>query len=113
MATARKYRRLKKLPGELKEPRNAYGESFNSIFRTTCLNRWTFESVIEARAVIDQWREEYNTTRPHGSLSGRPPVQFIEDWANGRLEYQLSRKWEMPNFERGPKILGWTAGSYT
>ena len=46
---------------------NAYGESFNSIFRTTCLNRWAFESVREARADIESWRREYNDIRPHGS----------------------------------------------
>ena len=63
---------------------NAYGESFNSIFRTTCLDRWSFESVHEARAVTGQWRHEYNTVRPHGSLGGRSPAQFIEDWPNDR-----------------------------
>ncbi len=57
---------------------NAYNESFNSIFRTTCLDRWAFESVAEAQAVICQWLEEYNTIRPHGSLAGRSPVQFIQ-----------------------------------
>jgi transposase InsO family protein len=65
---------------------NAYGESFNSIFRSTCLDRWAFESVKEARAVIEEWRSEYNTIRPHGSLSGRSPAQFIEDWASARRE---------------------------
>lgn len=33
---------------------NAYGESFNSIFRTTCLDRWAFETVSEARTVTTQ-----------------------------------------------------------
>jgi transposase InsO family protein len=61
---------------------NPFSESFNSIFRITCLDRWEFESVLESRAVIDQWLEEYNTIRPHGSLGGRSPAQFIEDWAN-------------------------------
>ncbi len=60
---------------------NAYNESFNSIFRITCLDRWAFESVGEARAVTDQWLSEYNTIRPHGSLNGRAPAQFIEDWS--------------------------------
>ena len=63
---------------------NAYCESFNSIVRTTCLNRWAFESVVEARAVIAQWLDEYNTVRPHGSLKGRSPSQFIEDWEDDR-----------------------------
>lgn len=65
---------------------NAFGESFNSIFRTTCLDQWAFESVQEARAVTEHWREEYNTIRPHGSLDGRSPAQFTEDWANDRRE---------------------------
>jgi transposase InsO family protein len=47
---------------------NAYNESFNSIFRTTCLDRWLFSSMTEARVVIEQWLEEYNTIRPHGSF---------------------------------------------
>ena len=71
---------------------NAYGESFNSIFRSTCLNRWAFESVMEARAVIAEWRLEYNTIRPHGSLSGRSPAQFIEDWADERREILNQQK---------------------
>ena len=36
--------------------------------------------------VIDQWLEEYNTIRPHGSLGGRSPAQFIMDWADARSE---------------------------
>ena len=71
---------------------NAYGESFNSIFRTTCLDRWAFESINEARAVIEQWQEEYNTIRPHGSLSGRSPAQFIEDWANAHRSTSTKQK---------------------
>lgn len=65
---------------------NAYGESFNSIFRTTCLNRWAFESVREACAVIESCRGEYNDIRPHGSLRGRSPAQFMKDWAGDRWE---------------------------
>jgi len=60
---------------------NGYCESFNSILRTACLNRWVFESVIESRAVIGQWLEEDNDILPHGSLNGRTLAQFIEDWA--------------------------------
>jgi transposase InsO family protein len=67
---------------------NAFNESFNSIFRTTCLNRWDFESVTESRAVTDQWLDEYNTVRPHGSLGGRSPAQFIEDWVNAHSQNQ-------------------------
>ena len=60
---------------------NAYNESFNSIFRTTCLDRWLFRSLTEARVVIKQWLDEYNTVRPHGSLGGLSPEQFLQLWA--------------------------------
>jgi putative transposase len=53
---------------------NAYNESFNSIFRTPCVDRWIFASVSEAHAVIRQWLEAYNTLRAHGSLAKRSPV---------------------------------------
>jgi putative transposase len=59
---------------------NAYNESFNSIFRTTCLDRWLFCSMMEARIVINQWLEEYNMVRPHGALDGMNPEQFLKRW---------------------------------
>lgn len=59
---------------------NAYGESFNSIFRDDCLNRWEFHSPREARRIIEPWLDKYNTYRPHGSLRGLPPNLFLEMW---------------------------------
>jgi transposase InsO family protein len=67
---------------------NAYCESFNSIFRTTCLDRWLFSSMTEARVVIGQWLEEYNTVRPHGSLRGMNPEQFLQCWTEGNVNQQ-------------------------
>ena len=67
---------------------NAYNESFNSIFRITCLDRWLFGSMTEARVVIRQWLEEYNTIRPHGSLGGMNPEQFLQRWTEGNLNQQ-------------------------
>jgi len=59
---------------------NGYGESFNSIFRDDCLNRWEFYSVREAQIVINLWLEKYNDYRPHGSLNGITPNMFLEKW---------------------------------
>ena len=67
---------------------NAFCESFNSIFRTTCLDRWLFGSMTEARVVINQWLEEYNTIRPHGSLGGMNPDQFLQRWTEGNTNQQ-------------------------
>lgn len=67
---------------------NAYNESFNSIFRVTCLDRCLFSSLTEARVVINHWLEEYNTVRPHGSLRGMNPEQFLQRWAEGKSNQQ-------------------------
>lgn len=67
---------------------NAYNESFNSIFRTTCLDRCLFGSMTEARVIIDHWLEEYNTVRPHGSLGGMTPEAFLQRWAEANSDKQ-------------------------
>jgi len=67
---------------------NAYNESFNSIFRITCLDRWLFTSLTEARVVINQWLDEYNTIRPHGSLGGMNPERFLQRWIEGNMIHQ-------------------------
>lgn len=71
---------------------NPYNESFNSIFRTTCLNRWSFASLTEARVVTRAWQHEYNTVRPHGSLGGRSPLQFFYDWCVEHPEIHTTMK---------------------
>ena len=53
---------------------NGYGESFNGKLRDECLNGEIFYSLKEAQIVIEQWRVEYNTRRPHSALGYRPPV---------------------------------------
>jgi putative transposase len=53
---------------------NGYCESFNGKLRDECLNGEIFYSLKEAQIVIGQWREQYNTVRPHASLGYRPPA---------------------------------------
>jgi putative transposase len=54
---------------------NGYIESFHSRFRDECLNREWFHSGAEAAYVIEAWRRQYNTERPHSSLGYRTPAQ--------------------------------------
>ena len=51
---------------------NGYCESFNGKLRDECLNGEIFYSLKEAQIVIENWRVEYNTKRPH-SATGRLP----------------------------------------
>ncbi|WP_408380283.1 IS3 family transposase [Paraburkholderia megapolitana] len=52
---------------------NAYIESFNGRFRDECLNKHCFVWPRHARRLIDEWRIEYNTERPHSSLGYLTP----------------------------------------
>ena len=61
-------------PGKPNE--NAYIESFNGKFRDECLNEHWFISLAHARSIIEAWRIEYNTERPHSSLGNRTPQEF-------------------------------------
>ena len=53
---------------------NGYCESFNGTLRDECLNGEIFYSLKEAQVVIEQWRVQYNTVRPHSSLGYRLPA---------------------------------------
>ena len=53
---------------------NGYIESFNGKLRDELLNGEIFETLLEAKVLIERWRVEYNTVRPHSSLGYRPPA---------------------------------------
>jgi putative transposase len=55
---------------------NGYCESFNGKLRDECLNGEIFYSLKEAQVVIEQWRVEYNESRPHTALGHVPPAEF-------------------------------------
>jgi transposase InsO family protein len=53
---------------------NGYCESFNGRLRDELLAREQFDTLLEAKVLIERWRRHYNTVRPHGSLGYRPPA---------------------------------------
>jgi putative transposase len=55
---------------------NGYCESFNGKLRDECLNGEIFYSLKEAQIVIEKWRVEYNTRRPHSALGYRPLAAY-------------------------------------
>ncbi len=57
---------------------NAYIESFNGKFRDECFNEHGFLSLRQAKSLIENWRVEYNTNRPHGSLGYLTLAQFVQ-----------------------------------
>lgn len=53
---------------------NGYNESFNGSLRDELLDREVFYTLTEAQILIERWRIEYNTIRPHSSLGYRSPA---------------------------------------
>ena len=53
---------------------NGYVESFNGQLRDELLDREIFYTLSEAKILIEQWRRQYNTVRPHSALGYRPPA---------------------------------------
>jgi transposase InsO family protein len=53
---------------------NGYIESFNGKLRDGLLNGEIFTTLLEAKVLIENWRREYNTIRPHSSLGYKPPA---------------------------------------
>ena len=58
---------------------NGFIESFNGKLRDECLNMHWFESLAQARRIIERWRVECNETRPHSSLGNRAPAVYVAE----------------------------------
>jgi len=61
---------------------NGYIESFNGKLRDECLNTELFRSIQDASAKLEKWRLDYNTQRPHSSLSNLPPAAYAKELTN-------------------------------
>lgn len=70
----RKIRLIHIQPG--RPMQNGHAESFNGRLRDECLNANWFRNLMDARAKITAWGDEYNGERPHSSLGYRTPNEF-------------------------------------
>jgi len=59
---------------------NGKCESFNGKLRMECLNATYFRTLREAKVIIEMWRKEYNTFRPHRALKMMTPAEFTQCW---------------------------------
>ena len=67
---------------------NPFVESFHDKFRDECLNEHYFSTLFEARGIIEDWRIEFNTFRPHRTLKGLTPEEFLKQQTTGKLNSQ-------------------------
>lgn len=58
--------------------RNLKGEDGG--LRDECLNTSWFWNLFDARRKIAEWRDAYNSTRPHSALAYRTPNEFAQQW---------------------------------
>lgn len=61
---------------------NPFVESFNSRARDELFNIEEFATLLEAQVVVEAWRIEYNTYRPHSSLGDLTPAEYAASWTN-------------------------------
>jgi transposase InsO family protein len=55
---------------------NPFVESFGGKVRDEVLAVEAFDSLLEAKTVIEDWRNTYNTIRPHSSLGWKTPAAY-------------------------------------
>jgi putative transposase len=63
-----------------KPTQNAFIESFNGRLRDELLNETLFRSLPHARALLEAWRADYNTERPHSNLGWRTPCAYAAEY---------------------------------
>jgi putative transposase len=84
------------------QPRKPYqngnAESFNGKLRDECLNENWFTNPEEARKLIEKWREEYNSLRPHSALNGR---------TSNEVASYFVESLEKEKMKTGTSNLGW------
>jgi putative transposase len=71
-----------------KPTQNSFIERFNRTYRTEVLNQYIFKGLSEVRTITEAWIKEYNEERPHQSLDGLTPRQYL-----------LKRQPEISSFE--------------
>ena len=78
---------------------NPFVESFNGRLRDELLNIEEFGSLTEAKLIIEDWRIEYNTYRPHSALNGLTTHRIRKH----RNQQQTTRPRIDPGPPQGPR----------
>ena len=88
---------------------NGSVESFNGKLRDELLDREIFYTLTEATILIERWRREYNTVRPHSALGYRPPAPDANRLAASANELaELEMCWEQHPLSSRVVTLTWS-----
>lgn len=75
---------------------NAFVESFNGWLRDELLNETLFSSMAHARVVLQTWRNDYNTNRPHSRIGWLTPVEYARKFTPRRDQALRSMRRSAP-----------------
>jgi putative transposase len=64
---------------------NGLIERKNGSMRRELLNAYLFYSLNEVRAMCEEWREDYNTERPHSALGYLSPAKCLKKYPTGHI----------------------------
>jgi len=82
---------------------NAYIERNNGSIRRELLNAYLFNSLAEVRMLSEEWRQDYNTERPHKSLGYLSPLKYAE-WARRTLALSTPASETLIQIEAQPVV---------
>ena len=63
---------------------NACAESFIGRLMDECLNENWFLTLGDAKDIIESWRIDHNKGRPHSSLAGLTPREYVENMGKSK-----------------------------
>jgi transposase InsO family protein len=73
---------------------NAYSETFISRFGDELLKREVFNSLLEAKVLVEEYRNHYNHERPHGALDYLTPAEFAALCEPASVDEELRKELE-------------------
>jgi Integrase core domain len=73
---------------------NAYSETFISRFSDELLKREVFTNLLEAKVLVEEYRNHYNRERPHSALGYRTPAEFAASCEASVADEDLAKELE-------------------
>ena len=69
---------------------NGYCESFISQLTTELINGTIFPTLLEAKVLAEDYRQNYNNERLHGALDYTTPEEFYQAWGHNQITEKVS-----------------------
>jgi transposase InsO family protein len=73
---------------------NAYSETFISRFSDELLKREVFTNLLEAKVLVEEYRNHYNQERPHSALDYLTPAEFAASCEAASVDEDLRKELE-------------------